>query len=375
MNWMEANEENVVMFYPHVPKDAILEVSKVLSSRFIGQGPKVREFELLFEEKFNLKNAVSVNSGTSALHLAYLLAGIEQDDEVICPVFTCTATNIPLRYIGAKPIFVDVNPLTMNIDVSQIKKAITNRTKAIVTVDFGGLPCDYDEIKEIAIEHNLAIIQDAAHSLGSEYKGNLPGTIADFTIFSFQAIKHLTTGDGGMLVMKDATLAEKAKRLRWFGIDRSKKSAGIWENDISEIGYKYHMNDIAAAIGIAGLREFDEIIKHRRDLSQLYFSLLSKNPDVISVGASHLQDRIHGGWLHTILVEDRAKLVEKLLKYNIESSPVHYRNDKYSIFGKYSQKSLPNMDSIETKYLCLPLHTKITDGDVERICKAINEGW
>lgn len=375
MTWMEANEDNLVMFYPYVPEDAAVEVGKVLSSRWIGQGPKTREFEVEFEKCFGLENAIALNSGTAALHLAYILAGIGPGDEVLCPVFTCTATNIPLLYQGATPVFVDVNPQTMNVDVSKMRKLISTRTKAIVTVDFGGLPCDYDEILELAREFNVPVIQDAAHSLGGSYKNQSVGRIADFTVFSFQAIKHLTTGDGGMLVVKDPEIAEKARRLRWFGIDRQKKSAGVWENDILETGYKYHMNDISAAIGLAGLREIKGVSSHRDQLNKAYYQLLSQNPRVISAGWTQLDSRHHAAWMHTIIVERREQLKGKLLENNIESSPVHYRNDKYSIFAKYSDGNYPNMDSVEDKYLCLPIHTKMNKDDVVRVCNIINDDW
>ena len=172
---------------------------------------------------------MSTGSGTDALHLAYILAGIKKNDEVITPVFTCTATNIPLLYIGAKIKFVDADPNTMNICIKDLKKKITKKTKAIICVHYGGIPCDMDEIKKIAKKNKIKVIEDAAQALGGKYNKQNIGTISDFTTFSFQAIKHITTGDGGMLCIKDKKLIEKAKRIRWFGIDRKKKQLGIWK--------------------------------------------------------------------------------------------------------------------------------------------------
>lgn len=374
MSWMEAQDGNIVMFHPEVNEESFDDVKQVLASRWIGQGPKVLEFETAFEEKFSSSRAVSVNSGTAALHLAYLLAGVGPGDEVLCPLFTCTATNIPLLYIGATPVFVDVNPKTLNIDTLDLRRRITSRTKAIVTVDFAGLPCDYTEIVKLGQDYGIPVIQDAAHSLGGSYKGKPVGSIADFTVFSFQAIKHLTTGDGGMLTIRNKELLGKARRLRWFGIDREKKSGGIWENDITEIGFKYHMNDIEAAIGLANLRNFDSILRYRQSIFEAYLDSLVESDQLKVLGATSA-DRQHAAWMLTILVDRRQSLVEKLRRFNIEASQVHYRNDKYSIFKKYAEVNYQGMDSVENNYLCLPIHTKMKISDVEKICKVINSGW
>ena len=366
--------DDVVLFYPYVPPAAVKMVSKVLGTRWIGQGPLVDEFESNFGDYIGSDNCISVGSGTDALHLAYLLAGIEAGDEVICPVFTCTATNIPLLYIGATPVFADIDPKTMNIDTRILRSLITNKTKAIVTVDYGGLPCDYREIMQIANEFGLKVIDDAAHALGATYQGSKIGTIADFTTYSFQAIKQITTGDGGMLVVRDPDLVAKARRLRWFGIDRVAKFGGIWSNDIQEVGYKYQMTDIAAAMGLAGISNIEEILSYRRRLLNKYFEVLSDIPGLYNVGSDALNDRNHAAWLHTVIVEERNNLQAKLKEHNVESAPVHFRNDMYSIFGG-RKENLPMMDSIEKKYLVLPLHMKVSMSDIDRIGEVIKSGW
>ena len=189
---------------------------------------------------------IATGAGTDALHLAYILSGLKFGDEVIAPVYTCTATNIPFLYMGVKIKFADVDPATMNISVESVKKLITSKTKAIVCTHYGGLPCDMDELRKIASRKKIPIIEDAAHALGATY-GNKPiGSLSDFTMFSFQAIKHITTGDGGMLCIKNKKLLDKARRIRWFGIDREGKQKGTWKNDIYEVGYKYQMTDIGA---------------------------------------------------------------------------------------------------------------------------------
>jgi dTDP-4-amino-4,6-dideoxygalactose transaminase len=371
---MDVSDENLVLFHPHVPKSAASRVSDVLSTRWIGQGPLVDKFEGDFSNAFcNGNPALAVGSGTDALHLAYLLAGIKEGDEVVVPVFTCTATNIPLLYIGAKIKFVDVDPKTLNIDVEHLKNVVTEATKAIVVVHYAGFPCDMDEIREIATKFGIPIIEDAAHAVGATYKGVPVGAISEFTMFSFQAIKHITTGDGGLLTFKDGSIEDLGKRLRWFGIDRRSKQLGIWENDIKEIGYKYQMTDIGAAMGLAALEEFADTLTLRQRLLNEYQTVLNGIPG-LEVLSRISSDRTHAAWLSTVSVENRKGFQRKLLENNIESNQVHYRNDRYSIFGS-RQSDLPNMDSIEDKYVCLPLHTKMTLEDVHRVATVIKSGW
>ena len=365
--------QGIVLFHPHIPKSAAERINKTLQSRWIGHGPQVEEFEARFKFDFNINGAtLAVGSGTDALHLAYLLAGIEKDDEVLTPLFTCTATNIPLLYIGAKPIFVDVNPQTLNICIDDLKRKITPKTKAIICVHYGGLPCDMDEIHEVAKKFSIPVIEDAAHALGAKYNGRYIGDISEFTMYSFQAIKHLTTGDGGMLAFKDQTLLKKAQRLRWFGIDRTDKQKGVWENDITEVGYKYQMTDIGASLGLAGLDEFSDTLNHRQKLFNLYKTLLKDVPDIQIVNDQDSR-KGHAAWLFTILVENRSKLQIKLRSHGVESGQTHYRNDRYSIFK--DNGTYVGMDKIDDKYLVLPLHTKMDERDVEKICDVIKEGW
>lgn len=361
----------IPLFYPHIPKEAPEEIFDTLNSKFIGQGPKVDRFEEEFANTFSPERyAVSTNSGTAALHLAYILAGIRNYDEVIAPVFTCAATNIPLLYwLGIKIVFADIQPNTLNIDPNDVKKRINANTKAIVCVHYGGLPCDMTELNRFG----LPVIQDCAHAVGATYKNVPIANCSDFSMFSFQAIKNLTTGDGGMLVLKDKELARKAKLLRWFGIDREKKLKGIWENDIKDIGYKYQMTDIDASLGLAGLKEIDRILEYRRYLFHLYKVGLKEVPGISMIGIDK-KDRRHACWLCTVKVEKRERLQKKLLEQGIESGQVHYRNDRYSIFGG-RRKDLPNMDAIEKKYLVLPLHTKLSVDDVKKIIKVIQSGW
>ena len=366
--------DGVVLFHPHVPDNAATMVKEVLSTRWIGQGPRVDQFESEFKQKFRQSGpCIATGSGTDALHIAYQMAGVGPGDEVLCPLFTCTATNLPILYLGATPVFVDVDPRTLNVSVEDMKRKISHRTKAIVVVHYGGLPCDMAEINALAKEYGVPVIEDAAHALGAKYGGEWVGNLSDYTMYSFQAIKHLTTGDGGLLTFKDPSLEPLAKRLRWFGINREDKQKGVWENDIKEVGYKYQMTDIAAAIGLAGLQGIDSVLYHRRALYNRYVRQLTGVSGLQIVDDfSHL--KTHGAWLFTVLVENRLNLQRMLREQGIESGQTHYRNDRYSVFG-CQDDYFPNMDSVDDHYLILPLHTKVTEADVDRICHLIRGGW
>jgi len=370
MPLMVDTNETINICYPFIGSKAIEYMTDTLSGRWIGQGPKVDLFEQKFNEKFGgNKESISVNSGTSALHLAYVLCDLKPGDEVVVPLFTCTATNIPFLNMGVNLKFADVDVNTLNMDLDHVESLITDKTKAIVPVHYGGLCIDMDRLNEIA--GDIPIIQDAAHSIGTTYKGKHLTELSDYVMYSFQAIKHFTTGDGGMLLV-NKELEDKAKRIRWFGIDRKAKQGGIWENDITEIGYKYQMTDVAAAIGLAGLEEIDLVLEKRKELFKLYCDRLTT--DVTIVGGDK-QDE-HGAWLFTIYAKDRYGLQSKLAENKIESNQMHFRNDRYTIFKKFTDGlEFPNMDKIEDDYLVLPLHHKMSTDDVIRVCETINKGW
>ena len=366
--------EGTVLFHPYISKNSFKSVKKVLSGRWIGQGPLVDRFEQKFKSMFGRnKHCLSTGSGTDALHLSYILAGLKEGDEVISPLFTCTATNIPFLYMGVKIKFADIDPYTMNISVDHVKKLITKKTKAIICMHYGGLPCDLDDLQKIANQYNIPLIEDAAHALGATFKNKPIGSISDFTMFSFQAIKHITTADGGMLCIKDKKLIKKAKRIRWFGIDREKKQKATWENDIFEIGYKYQMTDLGASVGLEGLKDFKKILKHRKDIFNIYLDKLGNNKNILCVNKED-KKRTHAAWLFTLISRKKDLIQKKLKEKRIESNQVHFRNDKYSIFKKFvKNKKFPNMDFLENKYLVLPLHHKVSVKDAKYISAIIKK--
>lgn len=363
----------ITLFHPHVPEKAKQRARKTLDTRWLGQGPQVDEFEKIFEKKISHGHkAVAVNSGTSALHLSYILAGIKDGDEVITPVFSCSATHIPLLYQRAKVIFADIQSDNLNIDPKHVKELMNERVKAIVCTHYGGLPCDMDELGAIAKKWNVPIIEDAAQAIGASYKGKNIGTISEFTAFSFQAIKILTTIDGGMMTVKDPLLEEKAKRIRWFGIDRKAKLDDRWKKDIWEVGYKYQMTDLSAALGIEAIKQLNESLRYYREKFELYEKELADIPGIKFIGEK--KDQKSSCWLATVIVQRRDDLKRKLKEHNIESDPVHYRCDSYSVLGG-KVDHCPNMDALEDKYLLLPMHYYITHNDIKRICQIIRKGW
>lgn len=327
------------LFKPFVSQEAKDNVQRVLNSDFLAEGEEVRLFEEELEKKLDKHNILTVNSGTSALELAYELANINEGDEVITPILTCTATNLPLLHRKAKIVFADID-YDLNIDISDVKKKITTKTKAIVFVHFGGNNRGLADLVAICRERGIALIEDAAQAIGSDFWGK-----GDFTAVSLQAIKTITSGDGGLLIVKNKGDYEKAKRLRWFGIDRNDRS-----RDITEAGYKYHMNNISAAIGRGNLLHLDEIKLHLNKLREIY--------DKYFITAHT--------WLAVSTTTDYLGLQKELENAGYEMDQHHYRNDKYQIFGG-RVKDCPNMDFLEDKYFFVPFHYGVSLEDAETI--------
>lgn len=371
----------IPLFHPYVSPRAISAVVKVLRSKHIGQGALIPEFEQKFSKKFKTKYAVATSSCTAALHLAYILAGVKQGDEVVGPLFTCSATWHPVLQQKAIPVFVDIKD-DFTLDPDDLERKITPKTKAIVVMHYAGCLCDMDRITRIAKKHGLPVIEDAAQALGAKYKGKFAGTMGDYGCFSFQAIKYMTTVDGGMLVCKNKEDYEKAKRIRWFGIDRDLKIKKNWQQfknwerremtyDVWEVGYKYHMNNFNAAMGIVHMEELDKIITRQKKLAHLYTGLL-KNIKGIEFLPQKSGDT---NWLMTVLVDRRDDFAKKLKESGIETNTVHIRSDVYAVFKPYANGKYPNMDKVELKYLCLPLHAKVEAINVKKICQIIKSGW
>lgn len=363
------------MFSPYVNEKAITLAGETLRSGWIGEGPRVQEFEEALNTQFGFRYSVALNSGTAALRLALAMAGVGPGDEVITVAQTCTATNMPILEQFATPVFADICYDTGNINPGDIEHRITEKTRAIMCVHWGGYPCEMDEIMAIAHKHELPVIVDGAHALGATYHGEAVGAIADYTMFSFQAIKQLTTGDGGLLTINTQEQYDEARRRRWFGIDRRNRVRQVngyayWNQ--SEVGYKYHMNDVAASIGLGNLEDIDEILAQRWIFAHEYREELTGVPGVTLT--QNRDDRESGNWLFTIHVERRDDFCRMMTARGIETSVCHIRNDMHDVFGP-RRDDLPNTDKWHETAICIPLHNYLSLSDVRRVIGTIREGW
>ena len=367
--------EQINLFNTFIHPDALHQVANVLDSTFLSEGEIVSQFERKIETDLGLQNCVALNSGTSALHLALVLAGVSQGDEVILPAQTFVATGLVIVQQGAVPVFADIDYRTGNISVESVKKKITSKTKAILPVHWGGYPCDMDEIYSIAKEHGLLIIEDAAHALGATYKEKPVGSISDFTCFSFQAIKHLATGDGGALCTKTKTDFEKAITKRWFGIDRTHSPVselGERSYNIKELGYKYHMNNYTAALGLANLNGFKERLE-KRIATANYHRRELKKVDGIDL-FDYQEDRQSAYWLFGFHVQRRRDFIKALRSKNIVASVVHQRIDRNDIFGGI-KKDLVNQARFDGTQIHIPIHDEIDLEKATYIVEIIKNGW
>jgi len=342
---------------------------------WIGLGPKTREFEQRFAEYIGTKFAVAVNSGTAALHLALKVAEIKEMEVITTPM-TFISTNHAILYNGGIPVFVDIEPDTLNINPVEIEKKITSKTKAIVVVHYGGHSCDMDPIVEAARKRNIWVVEDAAHGCGGEYKGQKLGSLGDLGCFSFHAVKNLSTGEGGMITTDDQKIYGRLLKLRWMGITKDtwsreeKDERYSWYYDVEEVGFKYHMNDIPAAIGLVQLRKLDRMNRRRKEITERYNQGLKKfswleTPTVKSYAVpSH-----HN---YVIKVEKRDQL-NIYLQQNGISTGVHYiPNNHYEMYRPFRGET-PISDFLSKKLLTLPLFPDLRDEEVDFIIQKIED--
>jgi perosamine synthetase len=362
-------------FHTHISPKAVELATETLRSTYISEGKRVREFEEELTRTLRIMRPVAVNSGTSALHLALVLAGVGPGDEVILPPQTFVASGLAILMCGAKPTFADIERFTGNIDPISLLEKITPRTKAIMPVHWGGYPCDMDKINAIAQEHGLVVIEDAAHALGATYKGRPVGTLSRFTAFSFQAIKHLTTGDGGALCCTREEDYEAARRKRWFGIDRERDQQSILGErvyDLEGIGFKYHLNDLAAAVGLGNLPDIPDILARHRDIARIYCQELSDVPGLKLL--EYRTDRESSWWFFGVLVEQREDFIRALKSRGIPSTVVHQRIDRNRVFGG-ERDELVGQRFFNERQVALPIHRNLFDDELECVLASIKKGW
>ena len=397
---MKTRENIIPLFKVFMSDKASDEVSKVLMSGFIGQGPKVENFETLLKGYFNNSNVVTTNAATSAEHIALHMLkrseknvkgyhgvafvenqwdGIGPEDEVLTTPLTCTATNWPILANGMKLKWVDVDPNTCNMDLDDLERKISPTTKVIMVVHWGGYPVDLDRLKKIQEKayqlygFKPVVIEDCAHAFGSTYKGTKIGNHGNICTFSFQAIKHLTTGDGGCAIFPYENQAKRAKLLRWYGINREDNRKDFrCESDISEYGFKFHMNDINATIGISNLPGVKKNINATIDNANFYNQELIDVPGVTLL--ENNSDRQSSYWIYTIKVERQQDFMDKMKECNVMVSRVHERNDIHSCMSEF-RTDLPNLDKLVKEMICIPVGWWVTPEDRQYIVDCIKDGW
>lgn len=371
---------------PDIGEEEIAEVVDSLRSGWITTGPKVRRFEQEFAQFIGEGvEAIAVNSATSGLHLALEAAGVGPGDEVITTPYTFTATAEVIRYLGAHPVFVDIDPATLNIDPACIEAAITPRTRAIVPVHFAGLACDMGAILQIARRHHLKVVEDAAHALPTTFRGTLIGALeSDATVYSFYATKTIATGEGGMVVTRNPQIAARCRVMRLHGIDRdafdrytSPKPA--WRYAVVAPGFKYNMTDLAAALGIHQLRKVMRFHRRRTELAARYHAELAGLPLQLPPGPP--PGDLHAWHLYVIRLKDEApihrdRLIKELAARGIGTSvhfiPLHlhpYWRDTYYL----QPNDFPHALAAYERALSLPLYTRMTDEDLSRVIAAMTD--
>jgi UDP-4-amino-4,6-dideoxy-N-acetyl-beta-L-altrosamine transaminase len=367
--------------YAHhsISNEDVDAVTRVLKSDWITTGPTVDRFERAICDYVKTTFGVAVNSGTSALDIAIASLGLE-GGEVITTPFTFVATANVILFNGLRPVFVDIRKDTYNLDPEKIREKITDETRAIIYVDYAGQPCDIKEIKEIAAEYNLYLVEDAAHALGAEYAGKKLGGFADVTEFSFHPVKHITTGEGGMCVTDNEELADKMRMLRNHGIDKDARErygqSASWSYDLKFLSRNYRMTDFQAALGISQLKKIERFIKRREEIAKMYDEAFE---DVSEVTTPYVKPYVRHTWhLYTILLNgiDRDEFFKRMREENIGVN-VHYipvyRHSYYERF-KLEQEDFPVTEDVFDRIITLPLFPKMNDEDVYDVVDAVRKG-
>ncbi|HXA47776.1 MAG TPA: DegT/DnrJ/EryC1/StrS family aminotransferase [Burkholderiaceae bacterium] len=356
------------------PRDVLMpRLEEILYSGQISEGAQVVEFERRFGEKIGCSNILSFNSGTAALHGALVLAGVQPGDEVVSTPMTAEPTNMAILHAGGKIVWADVDPTNGNLDARSLAEKITDRTRAIMVVHYGGIPAAIDAIRAVAAERGIPVIEDAAHAMGARYAGKPIGIHSEFVMFSLQAIKHMTTVDGGMLACNGAANPEKlladGRKFRWFGIDRT---ASRTEVDVSSIGYKYHMNNVTATIGLAQLDFVDDVIASHIANGRYFDNALQNIPGLRVCQWEAKAEPSY--WFYTVMADDRDEFCRHLAEHGIASSQAHKRNDKHSVFAA-SRCELPGVDAFFDSMVHIPCGWWVGERDRAYMVDVIRKGW
>ena len=357
-----------------IDEDDIAAVVEVLRGDWLTTGPAVERFERAFAQLVGAEHAVAVSNGTAALHLAMVAAGLGPGDEVIVPTFTFAASANAARYVGADVRFCDVRTDTLGIDVEQATRLVNPRTRAIVVVDYAGIPCDLDEIMKLAERHGLTVIEDACHAVGATHRGRPIGSIAHLSTFSFHPVKHLTTGEGGMVTTADPDLDRRLRRLRNHGIDtdfRQRETAGTWEYDVVELGFNFRLSDINAALGASQVAKVPGWVERRRAIAARYRELLADAPVTMLTEPDHAVASWH---LFPVLLDaadggpDRSKVFAELraagIGVNVHYRPLHLHT---SFRDGAEEVHLPVAEDAYARLLSLPMWHGLQGDDQGRV--------
>lgn len=371
------------MYIPYgrqwIDEGDIEAVVETLKSDYLTTGPKIDEFEKLVAEYVGAKYAVAVSNGTAALHVACLAAGIKEGDEVITTPITFVASANCVLYCGATLVFADINPITYNIDPDDIRKKITSKTRAIIAVHFTGQPCEMDEIKQIAEEYNLLVIEDAAHALGADYKGVRVGSISDITSFSFHPVKHITTGEGGMITTNSKEVYEQLLLYRSHGITRDEalmtNNDGPWYYQQLELGFNYRITDIQCALGISQMKKIDSFVARRKEIAERYNKAFKNSDGIIIPG--QLEGCNNSWHLYVIQVTNKNRLeVFNALRTRDIGVNVHYipvYTQPYYRLNGYANVKCPQSEEVYSRFISLPMYAMLTEDEQDYVIEQVKE--
>jgi perosamine synthetase len=368
-------EARIPLFRPRIAEEAAERVAEVLASGWLGLGPQTRAFEEAFASYLGMPHVLGTSSCSGAIQLALTVLDLPPGTEVVTTAITFPGVTEVIVQAGLVPVYADLDPRTGNVTPASVGEALTDRTGALVVLHYGGYPADLDELYALAAERGIPVLEDCAHASGAAYKGRRVGSHGDLHAFSFHAVKNLPMGEGGALVVRSDAVAERVKRLRWFGIstdthERASGRARLWEYDIAELGFKLQLNDMHAAIGLVQLERLDADNARRAELVRRYRSGLAGVAGVeLPREAPDRSSSYHLCW---ILAERRDELAAKLAERGIETS-VHYK-PSYA-FPLLGGEPLPGVETFWARALSLPLHLHLEDADVDRIVATIAEGW
>jgi len=361
----------IPLIKPFIPSPEALmpRLEKILYSGYIAEGEATAEFENKLCELIGNPYCLTLNSGTAALHIALTLIGVKEGDEVISTPLTAEPTNTTIALTGAKVVFADVDINTGLISPESIEANITPKTKAIMVVHYAGMVCDMDRINALSQKHSIPVIEDSSHAFMSKYNGQYVGNNSPYTCFSFQAIKHLTTVDGGMLCLKNEEEYIRARKMRWFGLD---KKVPRLESDITEAGFKYHMNNVNATIGLVQLEHLEEnVLKYISNGK--FFDEHIQNIDGVTL-IPYYSHTMPSYWLYTMKVERRDDFIKMMTDSGVAASPLHLRNDRHSVFNAPAGRT-PNLDVFYEQYVHTPCGWWLSEEEKEKIVELIKKGW